>query len=106
MAENCERCHKCHTNGQTQGNMGDFFLSSFVVYFLIKKSAETPTRDLEFGREVAFPFVSSLLGNFAPAGLAMERVSTSVGDGAGEGAGNDVGNGAGNAVRSLPPPDT
>ena len=81
------------------------FLSSFVIYFLTRKSAGTPTRDLEFGREVAFPFVSSLLGNFAPAGLAMERVSTSVGDGAGEGAGNDVGNGAGNAVRSLPPPD-
>jgi len=44
--------------------MGDF-LSSFVMYFLTGKSVGTPTRDLEFGREVAFPFVSSLLGNFA-----------------------------------------
>ena len=29
------------------------------------QSAETPTRDLELGREVAFPFVNSLIGNFA-----------------------------------------
>ena len=48
--------------------MGDF-LSSFVMYFLTRKSAGTPTRDLEFGREVGFPFVSSLLGNFARGGL-------------------------------------
>ena len=33
--------------------------------FLTRKSAGTPTRDLEFGREVAFPFVCLLLGNFA-----------------------------------------
>ena len=37
---------------------GRFFLSSFVVYFLTRESAGTSTRDLEFGREVAFPFVS------------------------------------------------
>ena len=36
------------------------------MHCLTRKSAGTPTRDLEFGREVAFPFVSSLLGNFAP----------------------------------------
>ena len=35
------------------------------MYFLTRKSAGTLIRDLEFGREVAFPFVSSLLGNFA-----------------------------------------
>ena len=41
------------------------FLSSFVLYFPTRKSTGTPTGDLEIGREVAFPFVKSLLGNFA-----------------------------------------
>ena len=44
--------------------MGDFSFY-FLMHFFTRKSAGTPTMDLEFGREVAFPFVSSLLGNFA-----------------------------------------
>ena len=45
--------------------MGIFFLPSFVLYFPTRKSTGTPTRDLGFGREVAFCFGSALLGNFA-----------------------------------------
>ena len=48
------------------------------MHFLTRKSAATLTRDLEFGREVAFPFVSSLLGNFA---LNVSRIEAEGGAG-------------------------
>ena len=44
-----------HQRPNPRGNGIFFFLSSFVMYFLTRKSAGTPTRDLEFGREFPFP---------------------------------------------------
>ena len=55
---------------KTEGTRAIFFLPSFVLYFPTRKRTGTPTRDLGFGREVAFCFVgSALLGNFAPKGV-------------------------------------
>ena len=48
-----------------EGTWVIFFLPSYVMYFLTRKSTGTPTRDLGFGREIAFGFGSALLGNFA-----------------------------------------
>ena len=50
---------------KTEGTWIIFFVPSFVLYFSTRKSTGTPTRDLGFGREVAFCFGSALLGNFA-----------------------------------------
>ena len=50
-----------------EGTWAIFFLPSFVLYFLTRKSTGVPTRDLGFGREVAFCFGSALLGNSAHA---------------------------------------
>ena len=54
---------------KTEGTWVIFFLPSFALYFPTRKSTRTPTRDLGFGREVAFCFGSALLGNFAPLGV-------------------------------------
>ena len=61
--------------------MAFFLLPFFVLYFPTRKSTGTPTRDLEFGREVAFPFVSSLLGNFARTRAYCARAPYSAGYG-------------------------
>jgi hypothetical protein len=67
-------CNKTAENGDVtnftptakiEGTWVIFFLPSFVLYFPTRKSTGTPTRDLGFGREVAFCFGSALLGNFA-----------------------------------------
>ena len=59
--------------------MGFFVRSSFVMHSPTRKSTGTPTCDLEIGREAAFPFVSSLLGNFAHVGSATTAVGENVG---------------------------
>ena len=45
---------------KTEGTWVIFFLPSFVLYFPTRKSTGTPTRDLGFGREVAFCFSDSV----------------------------------------------
>ena len=65
MAENGDVTNFTPT-AKTEGTWVIFFLPSFVLYFPTRKSTGTPTRDLGFGREVAFCFGSALLGNFAP----------------------------------------
>ena len=64
MAENGDVTNFTPT-AKTEGTWVIFLLPSFVLYFSTRKSTGTPTRDLEFGREVAFCFGSALLGNFA-----------------------------------------
>ena len=68
MAENGDVTNFTPT-AKIEGTWVIFFLPSFVLYFPTRKSTGTPTRDLGFGREVAFCFGSALLGNFAPPGL-------------------------------------
>ena len=59
-------------NPRPEGTRMIFVLSSsFVLHFPTRNSTGTPTRDLEFGREVAFCFGSALLGNFARAVLLL-----------------------------------
>ena len=77
MAENGDVTnHQFHTNGQNRGNVGYFFLPSFVLYFSTRKSTPTPTRDLGLGREVSFCFGSALLGNFALVFMNTQKVNS------------------------------
>ena len=70
MAENGDVTNFTPT-AKIEGTWVIFFLPSFVLYFPTRKSTGTPTRDLGFGREIAFGFGSALLGNFALQGTAF-----------------------------------
>ena len=65
MAENGDVTDFTPT-AKTEGTWVILFLPSFAMYFPNRKSTGTPTRDLQFGREVAFCFGSALIGNVAP----------------------------------------
>ena len=72
MAENGDVTNFTPT-AKTDATWAIFFPPSLVLYSPTRKSTGTPTRDLGFGREVAFCFGSALLGNFAPVSAAYVR---------------------------------
>ena len=70
MAENGDVTNFTPT-AKTDATWAIFFPPSLVLYSPTRKSTGTPTRDLGFGREVAFCLGSALLGNFAPVFAAL-----------------------------------